>query len=350
MKSLPKRIEQWVRPNVLAMKPYSSAKSEFNAYSEDWTFLDANESPYNNTVNRYPDPGQQALKEAIATIKGLNTEQMILGNGSDEVLDMIFRVFFEPGIDNIVINLPTFGMFKVLAQVNNVELQEVAMTTDFELDLKGIKEAINKNTKAVFVCSPNNPTGNAIPKEQIQELIALDLLVVVDEAYIDFSDKGSWIQMVNDYENLIVTQTFSKAYGMAGLRMGLAYAQRPVVELLKKVKMPYNLSSLVQNEAIQRLSEIDKIKDQIGEILSERDRLIIAMKEISFIVEIFPTDSNFVLIRVDDADKRYLDLQNKSMIVRNRSKELHCENCLRVTVGTPLENKTLIELLKNMQQ
>ena len=349
MKTMSKRIEKWVRPNVLSMKPYSSAKSEFNAYSEEWTFLDANESPYNNRVNRYPDPDQQALKGAIADIKNLNVEQMILGNGSDEVLDMIFRVFFEPGIDNIIINVPTFGMFKVLSQVNNIGLQEVAMTQNFELDIDAIETAVNEQTKAVFVCSPNNPTGNAIPVAQVEKLIAMDLLVIIDEAYIDFSSTESWIQKVNEHENLIVTQTFSKAYGMAGLRMGLAYAQEPLIDLLKKVKMPYNLSSLVQDEAIERLRGIESINRNIQEILEQREQLINELNDISFVKEIFPTDSNFVLIRVDDADERYGELQNETVIVRNRSREVHCENCLRITVGTPEENKALIELLKKMK-
>ena len=267
----------------------------------------------------------------------------MLGNGSDEILDMIFRVFVESGQDNIIINTPTFGMFKVLAAVNNVGCTEVLMTDKFQVDVDAVKKAVNNNTKAIFICSPNNPTGNSIKALSILELLALNVLVVVDEAYIDFSDESSWSLRIQDFKNLIVTQTFSKAYGLAGIRLGACFANTEVIELLKKVKMPYNVNVLTQRTALKSLED-EKLREQeIFEIKENRKRLSKDILEIGFVKKVYASDSNFILVEVDDANKRYGQLLDKELVIRNRTNEPLCNNCLRITVGTPEENKILLK-------
>lgn len=334
------------RPCIRDLKPYASAKDEFKDFDHEMIYLDANENPYDNGFNRYPDPHQLELKQKISEINEVAVANILLGNGSDEILDMIFRVFFEPGKDNIIINTPTFGMFKVLSNVNNVHFKEVSLTPDFQLDVPAIKNALDQDTKAVFICSPNNPTGNLMDEGAIRTLLELGILVIIDEAYIDFSGAQSWSQQLNNYNNLIVTQTFSKAYGLAGIRLGACYADTGIIELLKKVKMPYNVNVLTQKTALKYL-ENDKVTEQeIIEIISSRNKLSKELQTIGFVQKIYHSDSNFILVKVDDADRRYKELLDKDLVTRNRTKEPLCENCLRITVGTPEENKILIKRLQ----
>lgn len=333
------------RPSVKKLKPYASAKDEFKDFDQQLIYLDANENPYDNGLNRYPDPHQSVLKERISELKGVAVEKILLGNGSDEILDMIFRVFFEPAKDNIIINTPTFGMFKVLCGINNVNYKEVSLTEEFELDVTKIVESIDENTKAIFVCSPNNPTGNSMKKEGVEALLSTGLLVVIDEAYIDFSEKKSWNQELDKYKNLIVTQTFSKAYGMAGIRLGVCYADSEIITLLKKVKMPYNISVLTQQTALKQLEDQRVTEQEVVEIVENRKKLVRELSGINLVKKVYPSDSNFLLIKVDDADLRYNELIGHDLVIRNRSKEPLCENCLRITVGTPSENKALIKSL-----
>ena len=334
------------RPSIRDLKPYASAKDEFKDFEQELIYLDANENPYENGLNRYPDPHQLVLKQKISEIKNVPAENILLGNGSDEILDMIFRVFFEPGKDNIIINTPTFGMFKVLSDVNDITYKEVSLGVDFQLDTAAIIDAIDSSTKAVFICSPNNPTGNLMDNQSIKTLLELGLLVIIDEAYIDFSAAQSWNQELENFNNLIVTQTFSKAYGLAGIRLGACYADSEIIELLKKVKMPYNVNVLTQQTALQYLENEKVTEQEIVEIISSRNELSTELLKIGFVQNIYHSDSNFVLVKVDDADKRYKELIDQDLVIRNRTKEPLCENCLRITVGTPDENKILIKRLQ----
>lgn len=336
-------ILKMARPSIRSLKPYASAKDEFKDFDQELIYLDANENPYENGLNRYPDPHQLVLKQSISEIKNVPVENILLGNGSDEILDMIFRVFFEPGQDNIIINTPTFGMFKVLAAINNIACKDVLMTHDFQLDIASIKKAINSNTKAIFICSPNNPTGNVMEEASILELLELGVLVVVDEAYVDFSNTSSWSLRIKEYKNLIVTQTFSKAYGLAGIRLGACYANADTIGLLKKVKMPYNVNVLTQRTAIKYLENKKLREQEIFEIKENRIRLTKDILKINFVKKVYPSDSNFILVKVDDANKRYGQLVDKELVIRNRTNEPLCENCLRITVGTPEENKILLK-------
>jgi len=339
-------IREMARPSIRDLKPYASAKDEFKDFEQELIYLDANENPYENGLNRYPDPHQLVLKQKISEIKNVPAENILLGNGSDEILDMIFRVFFEPGKDNIIINTPTFGMFKVLSDVNDITYKEVSLSVDFQLDTAAIIDAIDSSTKAVFICSPNNPTGNLMDNQSIKTLLELGLLVIIDEAYIDFSAAQSWNQELENYNNLIVTQTFSKAYGLAGIRLGACYADSEIIELLKKVKMPYNVNVLTQQTALQYLENEKVTEQEIVEIISSRNELSTELLKIGFVQNIYHSDSNFVLVKVDDADKRYKELIDQDLVIRNRTKEPLCENCLRITVGTPDENKILIKRLQ----
>jgi len=336
-------ILKMARPSVRDLTPYASAKEEFKDFEQELTYLDANENPYETGVNRYPDPQQQALKQRISQIKNVPVENILLGNGSDEILDMIFRVFFEPGQDNIIINTPTFGMFKVLSSINNTTCKEVQMTEDFQLDVSSIKKAVDANTKAIFICSPNNPTGNLMDIAAILELLELNVLVIVDEAYIDFSDASSWSCRLKEFKNLVVSQTFSKAYGLAGIRLGACFAHVEIIELLKKVKLPYNVNVLTQRAALASL-ENEKLRAQeIFEIKEHRKQLSKDILKINFVEKVYASDSNFLLVKVDDANRRYAQLIEKELVIRNRTKEPLCENCIRITVGTPEENKYLLK-------
>ena len=339
-----------VRPNVKAMEPYSSARDEFTEISDDLVYLDANENPYNTGVNRYPDPHQQKLKTILAKQRGINSSNLLLGNGSDEILDLLFRAFCEPKTDSIITVPPTYGMYKVLAGVNAVRNKEVLLTSSFQLNVAGILEAIDETTKLIFICSPNNPTGNSIASEDIKQLLAsFRGLVVIDEAYIDFSKQQSWANVLDEYPNLVVTQTLSKAYAMAGIRLGICIASEEIIAVLRKIKPPYNVNTLTQERAIAELENINDIKERIHLIINEKELLSKQLLEVYFIQGVLPSDANFLLVRVDDANKRYTELTQQGIIVRNRSTQPMCDNTLRITIGTPSENIKLRTVLKNME-
>jgi len=340
-------IEGLLRQNIRNIKPYSSARDEYTDSSEDMVFIDANENPFQTQVNRYPDPRQIRLKNRLAEIKGVPVSQILLGNGSDEVLDLIFRAFCEPNRDRVITLPPTYGMYKVLADLNAVGVHEVLLDHDFQPRTNELLNGADRNTKLLFLCSPNNPTANSFNADKIEALIrGFQGMVVLDEAYIDFSENESWLSRLNEFPNLIVTQTLSKAYGLAGIRLGVCYASEFVISVLNSIKPPYNVNQLTQTKALERLNDLAKVKQEVAIVLEERSRLIKALKELAMIKAIFQSDANFVLVRVDDAHKRYQELLNKGLVVRNRTTQPLCENCLRLTVGTPLENKMLVETLK----
>ena len=342
-------LQNLVRANIQKLQPYSSARDEYKASGTEMIFLDANENPFENGVNRYPDPQQRDLKSALAKLKNVNQEQILLGNGSDEVLDLIFRAFCEPGVDNVITLSPTYGMYKVLAEINNIENLEVLLTEEFQLDVKSILKSVDEQTKLLFICSPNNPTGNAFDARAIKTILEnFNGIVVIDEAYIDFSSYETWIGFLDLYPNLIITQTLSKAYGMAGIRLGVCYASSAIISVLNKIKPPYNVNELTQQKALERVLAVDEVFDEVESILEERNRLMIALQEIKFIKEIFPTDANFILVKVDDANERYQELIEKGIVIRNRTTQPPCENTLRFTIGTSEENKKLVEALKEI--
>lgn len=342
-------IDNLIRPTIKALKPYSSARDEFQGATDNMVFLDANENPFNNGVNRYPDPQQNALKSVLANIKGIPTQNILLGNGSDEVLDLLFRAFCEPNVDNIITLPPTYGMYSVLANINAITIKPIQLTATFQPDVPKILETANAQSKILFLCSPNNPTGNSFTNVNIETLLnRFKGIVVIDEAYIDFSNQKSWIHRLEDYPNLIVTQTLSKAYGMAGIRLGICYASTQIISILNTIKPPYNVNTLTQNKAIELLTDKDVAQQQINNILEQRDVLISALKTISFVSKIYISDANFILVKVDNATKRYNQLIEKGIVIRNRTTQPGCENTLRLTVGTAQENKILIDTLKSI--
>lgn len=340
-------LDSLVRDNVKVLKPYSSARDEFEDFdTADMVFLDANENPYNSGVNRYPDPQQASVKNILAKQNKVNPNQMLLGNGSDEVLDLIFRAFCEPKKDNVITLPPTYGMYGVLANINAVENREVLLSTDFQPQIEKIFKAIDDNTKMIFLCSPNNPTGNSFSEESVTTLLEhFNGLIVIDEAYIDFSEKESWLKKIDQYPNLIITQTLSKAYGLAGIRLGICYASSEIIAVLNKIKPPYNVNELTQKRALERLNNTNAIQSEIVTIIEQRDELLKILLDIKYVEKIYPTEANFILIKVDDANKRYDDLIAKGIVIRNRTTQPLCENCLRLTIGTEEENKKLIEAL-----
>lgn len=343
-------LSKIVRSNVAALEPYSSARDEFKIQGKEMIFLDANENPNENGLNRYPDPQQNLVKQKLSEFRDIPKEKILLGNGSDEVLDLIFRAFCEPGRDNVITLPPTYGMYKVLAAINNIENREVYLNHDFEPDATAILNQVDDHSRIIFLCSPNNPSGNSFNADTVSSLLDnFDGLVVIDEAYIDFSENGSWLEKLEYYPNLLVTQTFSKAFGMAGIRLGVLYASEEIIKVLNKIKPPYNINKQTQEEAISKLSDIQSLKSQIIDIVEERKSLSKALLEVNFISKIYKSDANFLLIEVDDADKRYDELLQKNIVVRNRSKQALCENCLRITVGTEAENKKLISALKEIE-
>ena len=342
-------INNLVRENIKSLKPYSSARDEFKDLDAEMVFLDANENPFENGVNRYPDPQQTELKIEISKLKGVSQNQILLGNGSDEVLDLIFRAFCEPKQDNIITLPPTYGMYKVLANINNIEEKDVLLTESFEPSVDQILEAADIHSKLLFLCSPNNPTGNSFSEESVETLLkSFKGLVVLDEAYIDFSSKKSWLLRLEEFPNLIITQTLSKAYGMAGIRLGICYASSEIIAVLNKIKPPYNVNELTQKKALKRVLSRNKVKNEIEKILEQRQKLIDKLSSISFIEKVYPTDANFVLIKVDDAVKRYNQLLEKEIVIRNRTTQPLCENTLRLTVGTKSENIKLMNALKEL--
>lgn len=341
-------LERLVRNNIRTLKPYSSARSEFEGSAE--IFLDANEnsfgSPAGDGYNRYPDPLQKELKAQIAKIKKLDTSHIFVGNGSDEAIDLLFRIFCEPGNDEVITCPPTYGMYRVSADINNVLVREVPLTTQFGLDIEGIKSAMTKRSKLLFICSPNNPTGNSMEREAVIELAGVfDGIVVVDEAYIDFARQPSLSTELEHLPNIVVLQTFSKAWGMAGLRVGLAFASADIVELMNRVKPPYNVSGIAQTAIIDAMRESDSVDRWVGEIVGQRKRLARELATFRFVEEVYPSDANFLLVRVMNARSVYRHLVGENIVVRDRSTVLLCDDCLRITVGTPSENDRLMEAL-----
>ena len=342
-------IKNITRTNILNMQPYSSARDEFKEFTQKMVFLDANENPFENGVNRYPDPQQRTVKKALSEIKRINENQILLGNGSDEVLDLIFRAFCEPNKDNIITLPPTYGMYSVLANLNAIENREVILKDDFQPNVEDILKQVDENTKIIFLCSPNNPTGNSFSDESIVTLLQnFKGLVLLDEAYIDFSEKESWLIEMSDYPNLIISQTLSKAYGMAGIRLGILYASQEIISVLNKIKPPYNVNVLTQKKVLEQLENYDLILKQIKDIKLSKLFLINELDKINFIKKVFSTDGNFILIKVDNATERYNQILEKGIVLRNRTTQPLCENCLRITIGTTEENTKLMNVLINL--
>ena len=342
-------LKELTRPNVWALKPYSSARDEYSG-AEASVFLDANENPYNNPNNRYPDPLQRELKTLIAAQKGVKVENIFLGNGSDEAIDLIFRAFCQPGVDNVVAIDPTYGMYKVCADVNDVEYRPMLLDVYYQFKASSLLSAIDENTKAMFICSPNNPTGNSLCRKEIDALLnKFDGLVVVDEAYIDFADAPSLLADLDKYPNLIVLQTFSKAWGSAAIRLGMAFASPEIIAIFNKIKYPYNVNLLTQQAAIQLLQQPEQIKAWVNILLEERSRVMKEFEQLPCCIRVFPTDANFFLAKVYEATAIYNYLVSEGIIVRNRTNVALCKDCLRITIGTKEENDTLLEALRKIE-
>src|SRR6195952_1523801 len=345
-------VQNILRNNIKNLTPYSSARDEFQG--EASVYLDANEnafgSPLTEQYHRYPDPMQYAVKKRLMEIKGVPIRNIFLGNGSDEAIDILFRSFCNPGVDNVIIVPPTYGMYQVSANINDVEARKVNLTEEFQLNMEGIAEAIDEHTKLIFICSPNNPTGNSIDRSDVETLLAnFSGIVVVDEAYINFSRQKTFIQELTEYANLVVLQTLSKAWGLAGLRVGMAFASEEIIEVMNKVKPPYNVNESSQQLALKALANVDLVNLWIKETLQQRDLLVLSLKDFDFVVDIYPSDANFILVKTTDANGIYDFLVKQGIIVRNRSKVELCEGCLRITVGTPAENQTLLQTLQNFK-
>jgi histidinol-phosphate aminotransferase len=342
-------LDTLVRDNIRRLKPYSSARHEFAGSAE--IYLDANEnafgSPIDVQLNRYPDPMQTEVKRQTSKIKQVSPDRIFLGNGSDEAIDLLYRIFCEPGRDEVIISPPTYGMYRVSADINNVTVKEVPLTEDFQLDVAAIKSAIDETTKLIFICSPNNPTGNAMRREDMLELAGnFAGIVVVDEAYIDFSSQPSLTVEIDNHPNFVILQTFSKAWGLAGARIGLAFAIEEIINLFNRVKPPYNLSQLAQTAVLDAMSNQTQVQRWITDALEERNKVAASLSELDYIKCIYPSDANFLLVKVTDANGVYKYLINQKIVVRNRSNVLLCEDCLRVTVGTLEENDQLFAAMK----
>ncbi len=343
------RIDKLVRPLIAGLKPYSSARDEYSASREAMVFLDANENPFESGVNRYPDPHQQKLKQKIAALRGVAENRLFLGNGSDDILDLLFRVFCEPYSDQVICLPPTFGMYRVLSRVHGAQMIEIPLDAGWQPDVEAILARSGANTKLLFLCSPNNPTGQSLERGRVLELLRrFPGLVVIDEAYMEFADQPGFAEYLDSFENLVITQTLSKAYGLAGIRLGVCMAHPQVVEYLKRVKLPYNISELTQRHALAALQNTDKLRDEVALIRSERARMARALAGVAFIGEVFPSDANFLLVRVDDAGLRYRQLIERGVVVRNTSGYLNLQNTLRFTIGTPEENNRVLEILPTL--
>lgn len=341
-----KSLQELTRPNIWSLAPYSSARNEYSGHVAH-VFLDANENPYNGPYNRYPDPLQLEVKERLSKLKGVPVENIFLGNGSDEAIDLIYRCFCEPKKDNVVAICPTYGMYEVCADINDVEYRSVMLDENFQISADKLLAACDDNTKAIWICSPNNPTGNNINREEIIKVIeSFEGFVIVDEAYIDFSRDKSMTRMIAQYPNLIVLQTLSKAWGSAAIRMGMAFASEDIINIYNKVKYPYNVNLLTQQQALTRLNDVNAVEQWVKLLLQERERMIVAFEELPLCQKVYPTDANFFLAKVTDAQKIYDYLVEKGIIVRNRTRITLCENCLRVTIGTKEENNELLGALR----
>jgi len=340
-------INNLLRKNIKNLQPYSSARSEYSG--EAMVFLDANENPFNEPYNRYPDPLQKKLKEKVAALKNVKPEQIFLGNGSDEPIDLLIRSFCEPGKENIVTIDPTYGMYKVAASVNNVEVKKVSLTEDFQLDAEQMLNAADENTKLIFLCSPNNPTGNLLGKEAVLQLVnKFKGIIVLDEAYIDFAPDKSLLSELSNYPNLVILQTFSKAWGMAGIRLGMAFAAPEIISVLTKIKYPYNLNILTQEKALELTDNREKVKKWVKRIIAERAKMAELLKNFPFVEKVFPSDANFLLVKMHDARGIYNYLTERGIVVRDRSKVYLCENSLRITIGTSKENEQLLKALNDL--
>jgi len=345
----PFNLSNLLRENIKNLVPYSSARDEFKGDASIW--IDANENAYGSPLsvhyNRYPDPLQHQLKHKLAHIKGVPAEHIFLGNGSDEAIDLLFRATCRPGIDNVIVVPPTYGMYEVSAQINDVHLKKVNLNSEFQLDLDGIAEAIDAQTKIIFICSPNNPTGNSINRQDIETILAnFPGLVVVDEAYINYAKVKSFTQELAEYPNLIVLQTLSKAWGLAALRLGMAFASQEIIALFNKIKAPYNISQATQDIVLEALDHVDQVNTWIKETVAEREKLVENLITFPFVERVYPSEANFILVKVADAQALYTYLAQAGIIVRDRSKVALCAGCLRFSIGTPEENRLLVEKLK----
>jgi len=346
-------LESLVRENIRKLKPYTSARDEFSGTAS--IFLDANENAFgtpleNAAFHRYPDPYQQKLKEKISDWLAVPVDHIFLGNGSDEAIDLILRVFGQPGRDAVLIMPPTYGMYQVSAQINDLQVVEVPLTPSFQLDQQALEKTLSEKLKVAFVCSPNNPTGNVFAREEIVWLLEyFNGIVIVDEAYIDFAPEKSVLPLIKQYNHLIVLRTFSKAWGSAGIRLGMAFANSQIIAWLNKIKMPYNVSELTQQTALSLLENIEEKEKRVRQILEQREWLTEALLQLPMVQKVFPSDANFLLVRFDHADATYRYLMERGIIVRNRSNQIHCQNCLRITVGTEEENRKLVEELRRIR-
>ncbi len=341
-----RQLQELVRKNIWALKPYSSARDEYSGHVAH-VFLDANENPYNGPYNRYPDPLQHDLKEALSKIKGVNPECIFLGNGSDEAIDLVFRCFCEPGVDNVVAIEPTYGMYKVCADINNVEYRPVLLDENYNMSADCILASCDKDTKVVWICSPNNPCGNDIDRDEIRKVVeGFSGIVVIDEAYSDFSTQRTFRTELDAYPNIVILNTMSKAWGCAAIRLGMAFASKEIIDIFNKVKYPYNINLMTQQKALELLQATSDVRHWVNILLEERHRVIEAFRELPICVKVFPTSANFFLAKVVDAQGIYDYLVDKGIIVRNRTKVRLCDNCLRITIGTRSENNELLGALR----
>lgn len=338
-------LEQLVRPNILRLTPYTCARNEYTGEARAW--LDANENSRIDGLNRYPDPLQNGVKKRLGALRGISPDRIFLGVGSDECIDLCYRVFCRPGIDNVVAIEPTYGMYRVCAEINDVAYRPVNLNDDFSIDEEALLNAVDTNTKVLWICSPNNPTGNAYSTEQLRRIASrFEGITVIDEAYVDFSEKGSMLSYIDDFPRMIVMQTFSKAWASAAMRLGIAYASKKIIDIFNKVKYPYNINILTQNEAIRVLDNHRKIAAVAAELVKARNRLADDMAKLDAVLKVYPSDANFLLVKVKDADQLYAKLKYDGVIVRNRSKVALCEGCLRITVGSEKENDLLLNKIK----
>lgn len=349
----PFNLNNLLRENIKKLVPYSSARDEFKG--EASILIDANENPFgsplNHDYNRYPDPLQHQVKAKLSKIKGVPSENIFLGNGSDEAIDILYRAFCTPGVDNVILVPPTYGMYEVSANINDVAFKKVNLTADYQLDLDGIANAIDVHTKLIFICSPNNPTGNSIRRQDIETILNnFQGLVVVDEAYINFSAVKSFTQELAEYPNLVVLQTLSKAWGLAALRLGMAFASKEIIAVYNKIKPPYNINQATQDIVLEALDQVDQVNDWIKETVAEREKLVRELLELDYVQHITPSDANFILVKMEQPREVYDYLVQYGIIVRDRSKVELCEGCLRITVGTPAENQILLEKLNQINK
>ena len=343
------QLEKLTRPNIQKLTPYSSARDEFSGQAK--VFLDANEnslgSPLTKWYNRYPDPHQQAVKEKLSTVKGIAPEHVFLGNGSDECIDLLYRCFCEPDKDNVILCPPTYGMYEVSANINNVAIKKASLLADFQLDLIHLESLVDEHTKLIWLCSPNNPTGNSLHRADIEMVLNnFNGIVVIDEAYINFARQKSFLQELSDYPNLVIMQTFSKAWGLAGLRLGMAFASIEIIQVLNKVKPPYNINQVTQELALKALEEVGQVNDMIKLLVDMRDALTHVFLSMPGVEKVYPSDANFILVKIKDARKIYEFLLTKGIVLRDRSNVKLCEDCLRITVGTETENTILVDAMQ----